>query len=172
MYYQLTNVTHHLLKKTSKNCNLVNRVKAEIYYPVLPEYFCHVHFSQSFSPHSILNFYKSALPTGQKVIALFEENCQIDQEKKFLNHLKRYVKNLPWTDLQRVFSVMTGSDIISVDKIRISYSSLIGISRRPIFCTCDPVLELPSTYSCYNELSEKFQNTFSNPKGAFLFDIL
>ena len=67
---------------------------------------------------------------------------------------------------------MIGADIISVDKSKISYSSLSGISRRPIFRTCGPVLELPSTYSCYNELSEEFQNILNNPKGAFQFDII
>ena len=149
-----------------------DRVKAEIYYSVCQNIFCRVHFSQSFSPHSILNFYKSASPTGGKVIALSEGNCQTDQEKQFLDHLKKYVKNLASTDLWRLFSVMTGGDIISVHKIKISYSSLIGISRRPIFCTWGQVLELPSTYLCYNKLSEEFQNTLSNPKGAFQFDIM
>ena len=70
--------------------------------------------------------------------------------------LKKKVKNLASTDLQRLLRVMAEADIISVDKTKISYSSLSGISRRPIFRTCDPILELPSTYSCYNELSEEF----------------
>ena len=74
--------------------------------------FCHMRFSESFSPHSILNFYKSALPTGREVVALFEGNCQTDQEKQCLDHLKRYVKNLASTDLQRLPTVMTGADII------------------------------------------------------------
>ena len=51
--------------------------------------FCHVWFSELFPPHSILNFYKSASPTGRKVVAFFEGNCQTDQEKQCLNHLKR-----------------------------------------------------------------------------------
>ena len=74
--------------------------------------FCHMRFSESFSPHSILNFYKSALPTGREVVALFEGNCETDQEKQCLDHLKRYVKNLASTDLQRLPNAMTGADII------------------------------------------------------------
>ena len=110
--------------------------------------FCHVSFSESFSAHVILNFYKCASPIGEKAPALFEENCQRDQKKQCLKHLKGYIKNCDSTDVQRLLRVMREADIILVEQIKIGYSSLIGISRRPIFCTCGPVVQLSSTYSC------------------------
>ena len=67
---------------------------------------------------------------------------------------------------------MTGADIISVEKIKISYLSLNVTSRQLIFRSCGPVLKLPNTYYCYNELSEEFQNIFNNLKDAFQFDII
>ena len=94
--------------------------------------FCHVSFSESFSAHVILNFYKCASPTGEKFLP-FEENCQRDQKKQCLKHLKGYIKNCDSTDVLRLLRVMRGADIILVEKIKISYSSLSGISRRPIF---------------------------------------
>ena len=74
--------------------------------------FCHMRFSESFSPQSILSFYKSALQTGRELVVLFEGNCQTDQEKQYLDHLKRYVKNLASADLQRLLKVMAGADMI------------------------------------------------------------
>ena len=73
---------------------------------------CRLRFSELFSRYSILNFHKSALPTGRKDVALFEGNCQIDQEKQCLDHLKRYVQSLASTDFRRILRVMTGADVI------------------------------------------------------------
>lgn len=39
-------------------------------------------------------FYESALPTGPKFTALFEENWQTDPEKQYLDDLKRYMKKI------------------------------------------------------------------------------
>ena len=55
--------------------------------------FCHVSLSESFSAHIILNFYKCASPTGENVPALFKENCQRDQKKQCLKHLKGYINS-------------------------------------------------------------------------------
>ena len=66
---------------------------------------------------------------------------------------------------------MTGVDVISVEKICISFSALIGAARRPTFRTCGPTLELPNTYTCFNELSEEFYNIL-NERRAFVFNIV
>jgi len=64
---------------------------------------------------------------------------------------------------------MTGADIITVDKIDVSFVDISGIKRRPIFRTCGPTLELPSTYNSYNELVVEFSQIL---RSNFNFDFV
>ena len=48
----------------------------------------------------------------------------------------------------------TGSDVIAVRELSVSFNSLDGAHRSPIAPTCGPVLEVPTTYQSYNELAE------------------
>lgn len=53
---------------------------------------------------------------------------------------------------------VTGSDVISVDKIGIMFTVVDGLARRPVAHTCGPVLELPVTYGSYPELRTEFDS--------------
>ena len=57
---------------------------------------------------------------------------------------------------------LTGSDIITVEKIELSFNATDGIARGIVVHTCGPAVELPSTYQTYNELSEELTNTLTN----------
>ena len=131
-----------------------------------------VRFPSNMNPVNMSDIYKMVLPTGDKIVGLFHASPSSDQERQCMDHLKRFTKNLPDTDLQKFLRIMTGADVVTVDKIDISFSSLNSLGRRPVFRTCGPTLELPNTYTCYNELAEEFQNILNSPKGAFVFDIV
>ena len=113
---------------------------------------------------------KSAV-SAKKVVSLLQTNPATDAERASFQHLKRFVKSLEGKDLGILLKLMTGSDVICVNSIEVSYVSLAGLSRRPTFRTCGPLLELPSTYDSYSELSEEFSSIISNAKGGF-FDII
>ena len=61
--------------------------------------------------------------------------------------------------------------IIAVTEITVAFNSLDGADRSPIARTCGPVLEVPTTYQSYNELSEEFENLISN-KEAWSFTMV
>lgn len=130
-----------------------------------------IKFPKAFSPSNLNAVYKRATATGRKVASLFiAENMSLE-EQTCMEHLRRFVKNLSLENLKRFLKLCTGADVITIEKIEMNFSSLVGAARRPVFRTCGPVLELPNTYTCYSELAEEFQNIMSNPKMAFGFDI-
>uniref|UniRef100_A0A8W8MHV8 HECT domain-containing protein n=1 Tax=Magallana gigas TaxID=29159 RepID=A0A8W8MHV8_MAGGI len=53
---------------------------------------------------------------------------------------------------------LTGTDILCVEKIEVTFTKLIGIERRPIAHTCGPTLELPCTYMSYIEFRYELDN--------------
>ena len=72
---------------------------------------------------------------------------------------------------QFFFSFLTGSNIITCESILLRFSLVQGAGRRPIITTCDPIIELPSTYQSYSELAEEF-SFLINEKGAWSFNIV
>ena len=98
-------------------------------------------------------------------------NPQNESERNSFDHLKRYIKSLDEVALKAFLQFTTGSDIIAVTEITVSFNSLDGAHRSPIAHTCGPVLEVPTTYQSYNELAEEFANLISN-KEAWGFTIV
>ena len=88
------------------------------------------------------------------------------QNETSFDHLKRYIKSLGEVALKAFLQFITGSDVIAVTEITVAFNSLDGVHRSPIARTCWPVLEVPTTYQSYNELSEEFENLIFNKEGA------
>ena len=55
---------------------------------------------------------------------------------------------------------------IKPERQEVSFTSMDGELRRPIACTCGPLLELPRTYRNYTELAEEFTGLLRE-KGAW-----
>eukprot|EP00794_Sanderia_malayensis_P001564 gene1564-1724_t len=49
-----------------------------------------------------------------------------------------------------------GADVLINDSIHITFTTLTGLVRRPIFHTCGSVMELPSTYDDYCDFRKEF----------------
>ena len=94
-----------------------------------------------------------------------------DQEGQCLDRLKRYIRSLQGKSLSLFLQFITGSDIISCDTIEVAFSALEDASRRPVAHTCGPLLEIPSSYQSYNELSEEFSELLQH-KEAWDFNIV
>ena len=64
---------------------------------------------------------------------------------------------------------VTGSSVCTVRRIDVSFNTLSGLARRPVAHTCDPLLELPSTYMNYSEFYSEFQAILSETNKEFTF---
>lgn len=115
--------------------------------------------------------YESKRPTAKKIIKLFQGEASTDAERQSLDYLKKFVKSLEGKALSMFLRFCTGSDVITCDSIRISFSSLEGLQRRPVARTCTPMLELPTSYDSFPALSEEFTNIMKESQ-AWSFDIV
>ena len=111
------------------------------------------------SAESITLIYENTYPTAKKVIALLQFDCRDDNERDSIAFLKRYIKGLESTLLKKFLKFCTGSDIIIVTKLEVSFVYMESeFCRRPVAHTCGPLLELPSTYRNFPELRSEFTN--------------
>lgn len=119
-------------------------------------------FSQFKTLDCMKKVYETKKPTARKVVKLLSASPQNEAERTSFDHLKRYIKSLGEVALKAFLQFTTGSDVIAVTEITVAFNSLDGAHRSPIARTCGPVLEVPTTYQSYNELSEEFENLISN----------
>ena len=111
------------------------------------------------SKESIKVFYESVVPTSKRIIALIDASPNDDAEKDALNYFKRFIRGLNQETLKKLLRFITGSDIIVVDSIGVTFTKPeSSFSRRPIPHICAPCLELPATYNNFCELREELTN--------------
>ena len=122
------------------------------------------------TPDDLSKLYQERKPTPKKVVQLLDASPASDAEKCCFDHLKRYLKSLEG-NISTFLRFVTGSDILNCSTIKVTFSNLDGLSRRPVAHTCGPVLELPSTYQSYNELVEEFSFILSD-KCSLSFNIV
>ena len=121
---------------------------------------------------SLAELYQAKVPTPKKVCKLFEAEPGNESERQcFFDHLKRFVRSLDDNLLSGFLQFVTGSNIISVDRIQVSFDANDSALRCPVAHTCGPLLVIPSTYQSYNELSEEFSNIFRQAS-AWSFSIV
>ena len=121
--------------------------------------------------NTMTTLYEEKRPTPKHVIKLLKAEPSSDAERTCLDHLKRYIKSLGESQLSRLLQFVTGSNIVTVEEIQVTFTSTVGISRCIVAHTCGPLLKLPSTFQTYNELSEEFSNILANAL-AWSFDIV
>lgn len=112
--------------------------------------------------NSTSGMYAEKNPSSKRIIKLLDVEQNSDSERACFDHLKRYIKSLDDNMLAGFLQFITGSDIITVERIQVSFNANEGITRGIVAHTCGPVLELSSTYQTYNELSEELSNTLRN----------
>ena len=113
--------------------------------------------------NSLSLIYSEKKPTSKSIIKLFNVEPKSDSERACFAHFKRYIKSLNENILAAHWlQFLTGSDIITVEKIELSFNATDGIARGIVVHTCGPTIELPSTYRTYNEFSEELTNTLKN----------
>lgn len=87
----------------------------------------------------LFQIYDSLHPTVGKVCKLIKAEPKSSAENESLSHLKRWIKGLNVNDLKHFLRISTGSDIILVDGISVSFTSSVGKGRTPVFHMCGAV---------------------------------
>lgn len=107
----------------------------------------------------LLEMYESKRPSVRKVLKMISSNPQTPAENQCLQYFKQYIKaQESQKSIQRLLRFLTGTDILCVEKIEVTFTKLIGIERRPIAHTGGPTLELPCTYMSYIEFRYELDN--------------
>ncbi|XP_028410759.1 uncharacterized protein LOC114533439 [Dendronephthya gigantea] len=119
-------------------------------------------FPEFNSFNSLSTMYAEKKPSAKRLIKLLDAKPNSDADRACLDHLKRYIKSLDETMMGGFLQFITGSNIITVSNIAVSFNSNEGHSRGIVAHTCGPLLEVPSTYQSYNELAEDFSNILRN----------
>uniref|UniRef100_A0A1A7Y3P9 Si:ch73-30l9.1 n=1 Tax=Iconisemion striatum TaxID=60296 RepID=A0A1A7Y3P9_9TELE len=113
---------------------------------------------------SVFNLYELKKPTGKRVMQLLETTKVVlsQREQATFNHLQRYVKNADQAKAEKILRFCTGSSVICVEKIMVSFNAETGLNRRPVAHTCGATLDVPCTYSSYPEFRTEFDNILSS----------
>lgn len=128
-------------------------------------------FAEFHDFNSMSTMYERKKPTSKHAIKLLNVDPSSDAESASFDHLKRFIKSLDDSKLAGLLQFITGSNITAVTEIEVAFNSSFGAHRCIVAHTCGPLLELPSTFQTYSELSEEFTNTLAN-SFAWLFDIV
>lgn len=144
------------------------RYVSDCWSPILQSLKAYDHFQ---SAENLYAFYEEKKPTPKKVVKILHASPINDAERNIFEHLKRFVKSLEGNVLAFLQFTTGASVLLQGTQIEVSFTQLDGLSRRPIAHTCGPLLEIPSTYQCYNELVEEF-SAILQEKSAWSFNII
>ena len=144
------------------------RYIANCWAPVLEVLKGHANFA---NVESLRLLFLDNKPTAKKVIKALDAKPTSDAEKESLGFLKKFIKSLDAVSLKVFLKFVTGSDVMILQTISVSFNSVEGVGRTPIAHTCGPTLELPSTYQSHNELAEEFTNILRE-KTSWTFNIV
>lgn len=118
------------------------------------------HFLVSFFPNTeqILSVFSSCEPTIPKVLGLLRANPVSKEENESLLYLKKFIRGRQKGELKKFLHFLTGSDMLCVEKIEVTFVVRHGAGRAPTAHTCGPVLELPSTYVNYPDFRNEWES--------------
>ena len=131
----------------------------------------HQPFWNDMSLDKLLSLYHALSVSTTKVLQLLEEPFMSSpsQEDVWL-YLRRFVGNMSRNELRAFLRFVTGSFVICVPRITITFNCLDGIARRPISHTCSATLELPSSYSSLPEFASEFCSVLADPRYSWRMD--
>lgn len=123
----------------------------------------HRPFWEKVGIEGLLNLYKAKSVSAAKVLEMFDEaeGSDLDQER-VLTYLRQYIGSMSNEDLSTFLRFVTGSSVCMPKKIQVLFNTITGIARRPICHTCEPSLELSSTYSSFVEFVREFHSCMTN----------
>ena len=118
----------------------------------------HLPFWEKVGVQGLYRLYQAKSVSPAKVLEMLDEaqGANSNQER-VLTYLRQYVGSMNNEDLGQFLRFVTGSSVCMSTKVQVSFNTLTGMARRPIAHTCEPSLELPSTYTTYLEFVKEFR---------------
>lgn len=114
------------------------------------------------SVENIETLYESSKPTVKRVLNLFKAEPTSNSQRDVFSFLKRYIRGMDDEKLVKFLRFCTGASMICVEGIRVSFSSIDGLARRPVAHTCGCVIELPVTYESFPQFREEMNNVLGS----------
>ena len=70
---------------------------------------------------SLNNLYRQLKPAAKKLITLLKSHPRDDSERDAFNYFKRFIRGLPESDLGKLVKFITGSDLLTVPSIDVTF---------------------------------------------------
>lgn len=105
---------------------------------------------------AILGLYDAKTPNTKKVVKLLQADVQSEVQRKTFGFLKQFIRGLHYNELQKFLRFVTGSPVICVEAIQVTFSDISGWDRAIVARTCGAVLEVPCSYSSYGDMRNEF----------------
>ena len=139
-------------------------------YSGIPEN--HREFWSRQSPDTMAELYRHLTLNPRKVIKMlhFPEACSPQQERVF-GYFRTMIGNSSPNELRLLMRFITGSCVCSSDKITVQLNGLSGLATRPTAHTCGCVIELPTSYSNYDDFCNDFRCIFAQTKDEYTWQM-
>ncbi len=144
---------HHFMSHPFATLSLMNSGVPENHKP----------FWQAMQVDELNSICESLSANPEKVLEQIEEPIFANMnEQRVFGYLEQFIGEMKVTEAKRFLRFVTGSSVLTVETIRVSFNALVGAARRPIAHTCSNILELPYTYSTFLEFSKEFTALLDN----------
>ena len=115
----------------------------------------------------LYHLYKCMSVSVFKVLSLIKEPILDTQRKEEV--WMRFVGNMTTDELHTFLRFVTGSFVISVPSIDVSFNTLDGLARRPI---AHATLEIATTYCTFLEFVDEFRNVLADQYFSWRMDAM
>ena len=123
----------------------------------------HAEFWRHMTIDKLYTLFISLSVTPAKVLKLLEEPILTNPaEEQVWIYLRTFIGNMNTEEIRAFFRFVTGSSVITVTSINVTFNSLDGLARRPLSHTCSATLEISNTYKSYPEFAAEFKGVITN----------
>ena len=117
----------------------------------------HRPFWQAICVEKLYQVFSAMTASPEKVLSkTTEPDFNNANEERVFGYLQQYIGGMKVEESKRFLRFVTGSSVVTVDSIKVSFNALSGLARRPIAHTCSNLLDLPQTYNTFLEFVEEF----------------
>lgn len=86
-------------------------------------------------------------------------------EERVFGYLIQFIGSLSDDELRLFIRFVTGSSVVAAEQILVTFNTADGLNRRPISHTCNPTIEISSTYPTYPDFAHDFHSVLKSEYG-------
>ena len=115
------------------------------------------HHHLSLFPEALTKLFSDLQPTTKKVCKMLKFGTDLTTTQKEVgNHLKKFIRELDESRLQKFLRFCTGSDLVLTDSLHVEFVEMTEFTRRPIGRTCGNLLNIADTYENFPDFRSEF----------------